>query len=124
MFVDDEAALAALGGEILTQLGYSATIRTSSVEALKLFRAKPDDFDLVISDMTMPNLTGDKLCAEIHRIRPDIPFILCTGYSKWINAESAREMGVEAFVHKPIVRAEFAGIVRKVLDAGKGAETA
>ena len=85
LFVDDEAPIAKVGGQILERLGYSVTTRTSSIEALELFKAKPDDFDLVITDMTMPNLTGDKLAIELVKIRPDIPVVLCTGYSIKIN---------------------------------------
>ncbi len=89
-----------MGGQALESLGYTVSIRTSSIEALELFRTKPNDFDLVITDMTMPNMTGDRLAIELMKIRPDIPVILCTGYSKKISDESALEMGIKAFIYK------------------------
>ena len=116
LFVDDELTIAKMGGKILERLGYSVTARTSSIEALELFRAKPGAFDLVITDMTMPNLSGDRLAAELMKIRPDIPIILCTGYSKKISDETAFDIGIKAFAYKPMVRADLAKIVRKVLD--------
>ena len=87
---------------------------------MELFRSKPNDFDLVITDMTMPNMTGDKLAIELMKIRPDIPVILCTGYSKKISDETASEIGIKAFAYKPIVKADLAKTVRKVLDEAKG----
>ena len=119
LFVDDEAPIAKLGSQTLERLGYSVATRTSSVEALELFRSKPDDFDLVVTDMTMPNMTGDKLATELIKIRSDIPIILCTGYSKKISDESAADMGIKAIAYKPIVMADLAKTVRKVLDAAK-----
>ena len=119
LFVDDEAPIAKMGGQILEKLGYAVSIRVSSVEALELFRSKPNDFDLVITDMTMPNMTGDQLVAELMAIRPDIPVILCTGYSKKISDKSAAEIGIKAFAYKPIVKADLAKTIRKVLDEAK-----
>jgi len=119
LFIDDEAPIARMGGQVLERLGYTVSIRTSSVEALELFRSKPNDFDLVISDMTMPNIAGDKLAVELMVIRPDIPVILCTGYSIKISDESAAEIGIKAFAYKPIVKADLAKTVRKVLDEAK-----
>ena len=116
LFVDDEAPIAKMGSKVLEQLGYSVTTRTSSVEALELFRSKPQAFDLVISDMTMPNMTGDVLAGELMKIRPDIPVVLCTGYSKKISEESAADIGIKALVYKPVVKADLAKTVRKVLD--------
>ena len=120
LLVDDEASIAKMGRQILEGLGYTVTTRVSSVEAIALFRTRPDDFDLVITDMTMPDLTGDKLTVELIKIRPDIPVILCSGYSKKISDESVAEIGIKAFAYKPIVKADLAKTVRKVLDeAGK-----
>jgi CheY-like chemotaxis protein len=116
LFVDDEMALVDLGAQILKRLGYQVTTRTSSIEALELFIADPGRFDLVISDTTMPNMTGDMLAQRILSIRPDIPVILCTGYSERMSRERALEMGIAAFVLKPIVMRELAGTVRQVLD--------
>ena len=116
LFVDDELPIAKMGSQILERLGYQVTVRTSSVEALELFRSKPNDFDLVITDMTMPNMTGDELAKELIVFRSDIPVILCTGYSKKINSEMAAGIGIRAFAYKPLVMAELAETIRKVLD--------
>jgi CheY-like chemotaxis protein len=117
-FVDDENALVDLGHRMLEGLGYSLECRTSSIEALELFRDQPHNFDLVITDMTMPNLTGDKLAAELMTIRPDIPVILCTGFSEQITEEKAQKMGIRKFVLKPMVMYTLARAVRQVLDKG------
>ncbi|MCF8129689.1 MAG: response regulator [Deltaproteobacteria bacterium] len=119
LFVDDEAPIAKMGGRLFERLGYKVTTRSNSIEALDLFRSKPNDFDLVISDMTMPNMTGDQLAAELMIIRPDIPVILCTGYSKKISAETAAEIGIKAFVDKPIEKTDVAKTIRKVLEEVK-----
>jgi CheY-like chemotaxis protein len=117
--VDDEALIAKMGAMNLERLGYAVTYRTSSVEALELFRSRSNDFDLIITDMTMPNLTGDKLSVELMSIRPDIPVILCTGYSNIISKERAEKIGIKAFIYKPIAKAELAKTVRSVLDEVK-----
>jgi PAS domain S-box-containing protein len=116
LFVDDEAPITRMASMALERLGYAVTARTSSVEALALFNFKPDDFDLVITDMTMPNITGDKLAVELMRTRPTIPVILCTGYSKKISTNEAMELGIRALIAKPIGRTELAKTVRQVLD--------
>jgi CheY-like chemotaxis protein len=92
--------------------------RTSSIEALELFKKQSDQFDLVISDMTMPNLTGDRLARQIMNIRPGMPVILCTGFSEQISEGSAKEMGIREFILKPLVMDELARTVRSVLDGG------
>lgn len=117
MFVDDEPSIANLGKQMLERLGYTVTPMTSSVEALERFKAGPRDFDLVITDLTMPLLTGDRLAAELMHIRPDIPVVLCTGYSKETTADFAAEIGIRAFACKPLSKAELAETVRRVLDA-------
>gem|GEM_PF-359554 len=116
LVVDDEASIAQMSRQVLIRLGYTVTMRTSSLEALALFRSTPSDFDLVVTDMTMPDMTGDLLAADLISIRPDIPIILCTGYSNKISEKSAAEMGIKAFAHKPMVMADMARTVRKVLD--------
>ena len=116
LLVDDEALIAKMSSQVLERLGYAVTTRTSSVEAYELFKSKPNDFDLVITDMTMPNMTGDKLATELMRIRSNIPIILCTGYSKKISEEIASKLGIRAFAYKPIVKADLAKTIRKVLD--------
>ena len=116
LLIDDEEPIAKMGSRVLESLGYRATMRTSSVEALELFRTKPYDFDLIITDMTMPNMTGDILAVELMKIRADLPVILCTGYSNKISEENASEIGIKAFIYKPIIKRDLAKTVRKVLD--------
>jgi CheY-like chemotaxis protein len=116
LFLDDEPELAALGEQMLDELGYKVDTRTSSAEALELFRMKSHQFDLVITDMNMPHMTGDKLAREIINIRPDIPIILCTGYSDRISDEAAKKIGIRQFVMKPIEMRKLANIVRRALD--------
>jgi PAS domain S-box-containing protein len=116
LFVDDEPALASVGKQILESLGYDVATRTSSVEALELFKARPHKFDLVITDMTMPHMTGEDLAAQLMLIKPGIPVILCTGFSAKINDEKAMAIGVRAFVSKPVPVWELAETIRNVLD--------
>ena len=119
LFIDDEEVLLEIGSQILEQLRYEVVPEKSSVQALELFRAEPDKFDLVITDMTMPHMTGDKLARELMIIRPNIPVILCTGHSRLVSEEKAEEIGIKAFVMKPLVMRNLAETVRKVLDAGQ-----
>jgi CheY-like chemotaxis protein len=116
LFTDDEKQIVDMVQQMLERLGYHVTARTSSVEALKAFRAKPDTFDLVITDQTMPNMTGAELAQKIMGIRPDIPIILCTGFSEVIEKEKAKAMGLRDYVMKPIVKSDIAKIIRRVLD--------
>ncbi len=116
LFVDDEPVLVDVGKQLLERLGYRVTSRTSSIEALKLFQARPDDFDLVITDLTMPKLSGDGIFKEIMKIRKDFPVILCTGFSTRFTEEKAKELGIRAFLMKPLVIAELAKTIRQVLD--------
>ena len=119
LLVDDEEAIVDLEKLMLERLGYHITERTSSSDALKVFKANPSAFDLVISDMSMPNMTGDQLFRELITIRPDIPVILCTGFSARIDQEKAETIGVKGFLMKPVVRSEMVKMVRKVLDEAK-----
>lgn len=121
LFVDDEKMLVETGKEALQHLGYHVVGRTSSIEALEAFRARPDAFDLVITDMTMPNLTGRGLAKELIKLRPKLPIILCTGFSEMINEEEAKELGIKHFVYKPIVIEDLARMVRDVLDGATDA---
>ncbi len=100
LLVDDEESLVGMNREILEGIGYRATETTSSIKALEMFRAQPDRFDLVISDMTMPGMTGKELAIEILKIRPDIPIIFCTGFSDLITEESAKSIGIREFLMK------------------------
>ncbi len=116
LFIDDEEAVIDLSKQMLEQLGYKVETRTSSVEALELFNAKPDRFDLVITDMTMPNKTGDQLAKEMMKIRPDIPIILCTGFSERIDEMRSKAIGIKAYVMKPLMMRVIAQTIREVLD--------
>lgn len=119
LFVDDEVKITKFSQKILTRLGYQVTTQISSNEALALFRERADDFDLVITDMAMPNLTGDRLAREILSIRKNIPILLCTGHSNRITSENQTMWGVREVVYKPIVKAELAVLVRRLLDESK-----
>jgi len=115
LFVDDERALAEIGKKALERLGYRVETRTSSMEAFKLFRKSSDKFDLIITDMTMPDMTGDQLAREVMKIRADIPIIICSGYSDELTEKRARQIGISAFLIKPLVFQELAVTIRDVL---------
>ena len=117
LFVDDEEGVVDIGKQIFEGLGYHVVTRTSSIEALEAFRAQPDRFDIVITDQTMPNMTGAELAQELLYIRPDIPVILCTGYSHTISEDEAKTNGIREYLMKPIVSQDIVKVVRKVLDA-------
>jgi signal transduction histidine kinase/ActR/RegA family two-component response regulator len=116
LLVDDETQIVKLEQQALQRLGYQVTSRTSSLEALETFRKQPEKFDLVITDMTMPNMTGMELAPELMRIRPDIPIILCSGFSEMITEEKVKAMGIREYVLKPIAMSVLANKIRKVLD--------
>ena len=116
LFIDDEQAIVNIARKRLERLGYEVEAKVSPIEALELFRSKPDKFDLVITDLTMPKMTGDKLVKEILNIRTDIPIILCTGFSEKIDEKKAKEIGAADYIEKPIDQCNFAFKVRKVLD--------
>jgi signal transduction histidine kinase/DNA-binding response OmpR family regulator len=116
LFVDDEETIVRLGKELLSPLGYTVEVYTSSQEALNAFRHNPQRFDLVITDQTMPGLTGEALSRELLRIRPELPIILCTGFSHIITAEKAKTLGIQAYLMKPLAIRDLAPIVRHVLD--------
>ncbi len=116
LFVDDEQALVTMSKQMLELLGYRAVTRTSSVEAFELFQHDPYRFDLVITDMTMPNMTGEKLAHKILEIRSNIPVILCTGFSELITEQRAKKLGISAYMMKPLVMRDLANTIRDVLD--------
>jgi PAS domain S-box-containing protein len=116
LFVDDERLQVELATQMLGRMGYRVTAFTRSEKALAAFRDDPQGFDLVITDMTMPNLTGDRLANEIAAIRPDIPVILCTGYSEQISEEKAAALGLKGFAMKPLIMAELNTLIRQTLD--------
>lgn len=116
LFIDDEPSIVKMGTQHLSRLGYTVISATSSSEALNLIKTSSVDIDLVITDMTMPKMTGDQLAKEILSINPGLPIILCTGYSKRINDEAIEELGIKALMIKPVEKPELAGTVRSVLD--------
>lgn len=116
LFVDDEPILVKAAKESLRYLGYRVVSRTGAQEALDLFQKNPEQFDLVITDIIMPGMTGDRLAIELMKIRKDIPVILCTGYSEHINEEKAKELGIRDFIMKPFEIEDLAKIIRKVMD--------
>ncbi len=119
LFVDDEKALSDMGKKTLERLGYEVIATTNATEALDLFQKHHHKLDLVITDQTMPNMTGGMLAKELLRIRPDIPIILCTGYSEMITKDKAMDMGIRQFIMKPLVTRDLATTIRKVLDKGR-----
>jgi len=119
LFVDDDERLATLGEQLLSALGYQISMMTDSAEALKMFTANADRVDLVITDQTMPNLTGKDLIAEVKKIRVDIPSILCTGYSSKVDEDEAAKLGISAFMMKPLDLLQLSETVRQVLDGDK-----
>jgi PAS domain S-box-containing protein len=115
LFLDDDEALVDLGTQMLKRLGYGVEGTTIPHEALKAFKAKPDTFDLVMTDMTMPDMSGEKFAQEILKIRPDIPIIICTGFSNMMSPEKAREKGIKGFLMKPLTMSDLSKGVRNVL---------
>jgi PAS domain S-box-containing protein len=123
LVVDDEPVLAMITKQMLEHLGYEVDYRTNGIEALEAFRhqSKEKPFDLVITDMTMPYLTGTDLAKELFKLQPDLPILLCTGFSEKVDAEKAGRLGIQGFLMKPVVVRELAEMARKALDERKGA---
>ncbi len=116
LLIDDEEQIVSMEQRMLENLGYEVTARTDSNEALKEFSEKPQNFDLVITDMTMPHMMGDELAKKLLDIKPDIPVILCTGFNEDITEEKALSMGIQKFVMKPVIKNDLATTIRTVLD--------
>lgn len=114
LFVDDEESLVKMARNMMETLGYHVTATTNSRETLDIFRRDPGAFDVIISDQTMPGMTGLQLSAEVKSIR-DVPIILCSGFSQAVDAESARAAGIDAFVMKPLTKNELSKTIRRVL---------
>jgi len=116
LFVDDEEILVKLGQVMLAKLGYQVDGQNNSEKALEMFKAEPGRYDLVITDMTMPGMTGVELARELLSIRPNLPVILCTGFHDSITPVKAKQLGFREFVLKPILMQQIAGIIRRILD--------
>jgi CheY-like chemotaxis protein len=115
LFIDDEEDLLFSQGQMLKFQGYNVTTTTSSMEALKTFQENPCDFDLIITDQTMPDMTGIEIVKKILHIRPGMPVILCTGYSEKSIEDEAKSLGIKYLITKPVTAKNFAKIIRNVL---------
>ena len=116
LFIDDEPMLIEMASMFLQHQGFRVTEETDSREALETFRSRPDEFDIVVTDQTMPEMTGSELAVELLKIRPDIPVILLSGYSKKISEEGVKELGIREFLYKPFDGKTLVRSIRKVLD--------
>ena len=116
LLVDDEEGVARMMKVMLKRLGYSVTAQTNCLDSLRVFRNNPASFDLVISDMTMPNMNGLQFADKIRNIRPEIPIIICTGFSDQINEEKCQALGIQGLVKKPVITQEMATAIRAVLE--------
>ena len=116
LFVDDEEPLSNMGQHFLEHLGYSVTVCTSGLAALEIFKSHPHKFDAVITDQTMPKITGEKLATELLRINPDIPIILYTGFSYTMTPEKAEQLGIRRLLHKPLLIQELASALEGILE--------
>jgi PAS domain S-box-containing protein len=119
LFVDDEVPITEISKEFLEHLGYTVTVRTNPLEALEVFRINPHRFDCLITDQTMPTLGGDQLSREVLKIRPDMPIILCTGFSHTIDQEKSLGQGIRAFLYKPILLNQLSQTLATVLSPPK-----
>jgi len=117
LVVDDEELIAQMVTRALDIFGYTVESRTSSVEAMATFLSAPERIDLIITDMTMPHMTGEKLAIEVKKIRPDVPIILCTGFSEKMTPEHAKNLGIDALLLKPITLSDLSRTIRNLLDA-------
>ncbi len=116
LLVDDEEEILTMEKDMLERFGYKVTSRASSIEALEVFKTSPAKFNMVITDMAMPNMAGDELSVELSKIRPDIPVMLCTGFSETMSEEKAASLGISGFLLKPIVMKDLLHKIREVLD--------
>ena len=116
LFIDDEEILVEWGRATLERLGYKVTAMTDSKKALNVFSSDPSQFDLVITDHTMPSITGLQFAKELLKIRADIPIILCTGHSETVSSDIAKEAGIMEYLMKPLAKQELSEAIRRVLD--------
>ena len=123
LFVDDEEMLTRWGTQFLSHLGYTVVASVNPYEALDLFRAHPWDFDVVVTDQTMPTMSGEALSRALLGIRSDIPILLCTGFSHTMTQEKAKQLGIRAFLMKPVNGLSLALALRDILDMGSTPES-
>jgi len=116
LLIDDEEILLEMSRKMFERMGYRVTPKTNSLEALSTFMNQPDSFDLVITDQTMPIMTGMDLARRMLQVRPELPIILCTGYSSLISEEKAKSIGIKGFAFKPISKKDIGNLVEKVLN--------
>ena len=119
MVVDDEEQVVKMMQRMLEELNYTVTPINNSATALREFIAQPDKFDLVITDQTMPEMTGLQMAGEMLRVRPDLPVILASGFSKMITDKKIKDIGIREYLKKPIVFKDLEQTVRRILDNGK-----
>ena len=108
---------------MLERLGYKVTAHTNSLDALEEFSSRPDSFDLVVTDMTMPDLTGEQLAGEIKKIRPDLPVVIVTGYNDRITPEKSISLGIRGMLMKPFDKTELSKMIRGLLDGEVDVDT-
>jgi CheY-like chemotaxis protein len=119
LFVDDEAAIIEIASEALEELGYHVTAKNDPSEALECFRSNAREFDIVITDLTMPKMTGIQMVREMKKIREDIPIILCTGYRQLVETEDIHSAGISSVVAKPATSSDLAQALRRLMDSRK-----
>jgi DNA-binding NtrC family response regulator len=118
LLVDDEEDVLNMLKEMSEHLGYRVTAVSDSTEAYALFQSRPEDFDLVVTDQTMPGLTGTVLAQKIFSLKPGMPIIICTGFSETLTNGKAQELGLAGYIMKPVVMGDFARVVRRALEGG------
>lgn len=119
LVVDDKQEIGRIFRKMLNQLGCQVSVMTDSLEAWQDFSKQPDSYNLVATDMTMQLMTGMEFARRIMITRPDIPIILCTGFSELISEEKAKDLGIKAYITKPLLRDEFARVVRRVREEAR-----
>ena len=119
LFVDDEEILVEVGQDMMEEFGYEVVSKTDPLDALEVFRAQPEKFDLIITDKSMPHMTGFELVEKMLKIRPNTPAILFTGFSSTEEAEKAKALGFKELIMKPIIMREMAETIRRVLDQSR-----
>lgn len=116
LLIDDEEDIVMVNRQMLERLGYDVVSFTRSPDAMARFQAEPETFDIVVTDMTMPEMTGDQVAGAVRALRPRVPIILCTGFSEAITPEKAESLGISRMLMKPLGLAQLADAMRKLLD--------